>query len=124
MDNFRIKYYNKLIEKYNNNQQYLDWAEVIPINDISNDTILRDMNTFEDITYEKMTELKSKVAMIKLNGGLSTSMYTHLPNKTHQKNVSKCFIKVDEDKSFLDITVEKAKKENIQLILMNSFYTN
>uniref|UniRef100_A0A1B6E808 UTP--glucose-1-phosphate uridylyltransferase n=2 Tax=Clastoptera arizonana TaxID=38151 RepID=A0A1B6E808_9HEMI len=63
----------------------------------------------------------SKLVVVKLNGGLGTSMGCHGP---------KSVIPVRSDLSFLDLTVQqiehlnKKYKANVPLVLMNSFNTN
>jgi len=55
------------------------------------------------------------VAMIVLNGGLGTTMGLTKP---------KSLIKAKNDKTFLEIILEKAEKLNVKLCLMNSFSTH
>lgn len=101
MDKFNILY-----KKYiNNSNKYLEWDLVEQIND----QILTDYNNLQEINQ---AELKSKVCLIKLNGGLGTTMGCTGP---------KSLLKVKDDLTFLDIILEQSK--GVQLVLMNSFYT-
>ena len=57
----------------------------------------------------------SSAVMIKLNGGLGTSM-----GLTRAKSL----LKVKNEKTFLDIILKQAEKHHVQLALMNSFSTH
>ncbi|KAF2903000.1 hypothetical protein ILUMI_03169 [Ignelater luminosus] len=82
---------------------------------------VRDYNTLETPTTDIIHNMLSKLVVIKLNGGLGTSMGCHGP---------KSLIAVRNDLTFLDLTVQqiehlnKTYKTNVPLILMNSFNTD
>lgn len=69
----------------------------------------------------KISEMLNKLVVIKLNGGLGTSMGCHGP---------KSVIPVRNDLTFLDLTVQqiehlnKTYNTNVPLVLMNSFNTD
>ncbi len=77
---------------------------------------------YENCTYEKseMKDMLSKLVIVKLNGGLGTSMGCNGP---------KSLITVRNGKTFLDLTVEQISCLNrtydvdVPLVLMNSFNT-
>ena len=72
-------------------------------------------------TKEQIKFMLNKLVVVKLNGGLGTSMGCKGP---------KSFIVVREDLTFLDITIQQIEHLNrtfeteVPLILMNSFYTD
>lgn len=82
---------------------------------------VRDYNTLEVPTSDKISQMLSKLIVVKLNGGLGTSMGCHGP---------KSVISVRNELSFLDLTVvqlehlNKTYKVNVPLVLMNSFNTD
>lgn len=59
---------------------------------------VRDYNSLETPTKEKITEMLNKLVVVKLNGGLGTSMGCHGP---------KSVISVRNELSFLDLTVQQ-----------------
>lgn len=82
---------------------------------------VRDYSSLETPTKEKITEMLNKLVVVKLNGGLGTSMGCHGP---------KSVISVRNELSFLDLTVQqlehlnKTYKTNVPLVLMDSFNTD
>lgn len=64
---------------------------------------------------EKGEKLLNQTAMIKLNGGLGTSMGLKIP---------KSLLKVFKGKRFLDIILKQAASLNVDLVFMNSFNTH
>ena len=105
-------YLNKLIENFKN-QQNIEWNNV------------KSLLETQSINYNKFENLKdksilNKVAILKLNGGLGTSMGCTGP---------KSVIKIKNNLSFLDIicnqinVLNNTYKTNIPLILMNSLNT-
>lgn len=72
-------------------------------------------------SLENVKEMLKKLVMIKLNGGLGTSMGCHGPKSS---------ITVRNDLTFLDLTVQqiqhlnKTYDTNVPLVLMNSFNTS
>lgn len=97
--------YNKYVSK--NNTPYLNWEN---IQKISDDKFIH-YNSLIDCN----TDLSSKVAILKLNGGLGTSMKCNGPKS----------LMVAKDKyTFLDIIINNSILNNYLLILMNSFNTH
>ncbi|XP_075227886.1 UDP-glucose pyrophosphorylase isoform X1 [Lycorma delicatula] len=82
---------------------------------------VRDYSTLPEPTTESIHQMLGKLVVIKLNGGLGTSMGCHGP---------KSVIPVRSDLTFLDLTVQqiehlnKTYKTNVPLVLMNSFNTD
>lgn len=70
---------------------------------------------------ERIHEILNKLVVLKLNGGLGTSMGCKGP---------KSVIEVRDGLTFLDLTVRQVEylnqkyQVNVPLVLMNSFYTN
>lgn len=82
---------------------------------------VQDYSTLELPSADVIHTMLSKLVVIKLNGGLGTSMGCHGP---------KSVIPVRSDLTFLDLTVQqiehlnKTYKANVPLVLMNSFNTD
>lgn len=107
MDNFKILY-----EIYINlHNRYLDWNEVKLIDD----NIIK---YYRDLTIpNNIEELSKQICIIKLNGGLGTTMGCSGP---------KSLLEVKANNNFLDIIIKQREKHytNIPFYLMNSFYTH
>ncbi|KAK9694083.1 UTP--glucose-1-phosphate uridylyltransferase [Popillia japonica] len=90
------------------------------IEKLHNDAV-RDYKTLETPTTDVVHSMLQKLVVVKLNGGLGTSMGCHGP---------KSVIAVRNDLTFLDLTVQqiehlnKTYKVNVPLVLMNSFNTD
>uniref|UniRef100_A0A1B6MUL7 UTP--glucose-1-phosphate uridylyltransferase n=1 Tax=Graphocephala atropunctata TaxID=36148 RepID=A0A1B6MUL7_9HEMI len=82
---------------------------------------VRDYETLTTPSADVIHEMLSKLIVVKLNGGLGSSMGCHGP---------KSVIPVRNDFTFLDLTVQqiehlnKKYKVNVPLVLMNSFNTD
>ncbi|CAH1132390.1 unnamed protein product [Ceutorhynchus assimilis] len=82
---------------------------------------VREYNDLETPTADIIHQMLNKLVVVKLNGGLGTSMGCYGP---------KSVITVRNDLTFLDLTVQqidylnKTYKVNVPLVLMNSFNTN
>ncbi|KAK9891087.1 hypothetical protein WA026_013410 [Henosepilachna vigintioctopunctata] len=82
---------------------------------------VKDYNTLQTPTTDLAHDMLNKLVVVKLNGGLGTSMGCHGP---------KSVINVRNDLTFLDLTVQqiehlnKTYKVNVPLVLMNSFNTD
>ncbi|KAK4885085.1 hypothetical protein RN001_001356 [Aquatica leii] len=82
---------------------------------------VKDYNTLETPTTDVIHKMLAKLIVVKLNGGLGTSMGCNGP---------KSVISVRNNLTFLDLTVQqiehlnKTYKTNVPLILMNSFNTD
>ncbi|XP_048517816.1 UTP--glucose-1-phosphate uridylyltransferase isoform X1 [Dendroctonus ponderosae] len=82
---------------------------------------VRDYNSLPTPTADVLQQMLSKLVVVKLNGGLGTSMGCYGP---------KSVITVRNDLTFLDLTVQQIEhlnstyNVNVPLVLMNSFNTN
>ncbi|XP_018575661.1 UTP--glucose-1-phosphate uridylyltransferase isoform X2 [Anoplophora glabripennis] len=82
---------------------------------------IKDYNSLESPTADTVHHMLNKLVVVKLNGGLGTSMGCHGP---------KSVISVRNNLTFLDLTVQqiehlnKTYKVNVPLVLMNSFNTD
>jgi len=111
------QYYDTLINRFKeNNEPYLKWENIVPIGE-------KDITLHESLTNISSDQIKNiinKICILKLNGGLGTTMGCIGP---------KGLIKIKNGLSFIDITIEQVKQLNqkydcnIPLIFMNSFYT-
>lgn len=86
------------------------------------ENMLQKYSTLVDVTEGESTSLLSKLAVLKLNGGLGTSMGCKGP---------KSVIEVRGDTTFLDLIVQQIEHlnkkyhgANVPLLLMNSFNTD
>nr|AIE13826.1 UDP-glucose pyrophosphorylase [Eucheuma denticulatum] len=86
------------------------------------ENMLQKYSTLPDVTEGECTSLLSKLAVMKLNGGLGTSMGCKGP---------KSVIEVRGDTTFLDLIVQQIEHlnktypgANVPLLLMNSFNTD
>ncbi|XP_065168208.1 UTP--glucose-1-phosphate uridylyltransferase-like isoform X2 [Atheta coriaria] len=85
------------------------------------DGAVRNYQTLEVPTTDLVHQMLQKLVVVKLNGGLGTSMGCHGP---------KSVITVRNNLTFLDLTVQqiehlnKTYKVNVPLVLMNSFNTD
>jgi UTP--glucose-1-phosphate uridylyltransferase len=110
MDKFQILY-----DKFKNlNNRYLDWNNI----KIIDESIIR---PYADLVLPVNTsehELKRKIAIIRLNGGLGTTLGCSGP---------KSLMEVKNGLNFLDIIIKQKKIQNyddVQFYLMDSFYTH
>eukprot|EP00003_Mantamonas_plastica_P025602 TRINITY_DN5054_c0_g1_i3.p1 TRINITY_DN5054_c0_g1~~TRINITY_DN5054_c0_g1_i3.p1 ORF type:complete len:379 (+),score=91.85 TRINITY_DN5054_c0_g1_i3:110-1138(+) len=94
----------------------IDWDKIQLVND---ETVIP-YSSLEECAEEETKELLSKLVVVKLNGGLGTTMGCHGP---------KSAIEVRNDMTFLDLTVRQIEYLNdtyqvdVPLVLMNSFNT-
>ncbi|XP_015598067.1 UTP--glucose-1-phosphate uridylyltransferase isoform X2 [Cephus cinctus] len=85
------------------------------------ESAVRDYNTLVEPSNEEVKAMLDKLIVVKLNGGLGTSMGCHGP---------KSIIEVRNELTFLDLTVQqieylnKTYNTNVPLVLMNSFNTD
>jgi len=97
--------------------EFIHWDEIQP----PTKEIMKNYSELSDIDENKLKEYLNKLVVIKLNGGLGTSMGCVGP---------KSIIAAHDGKSFLDLTVEQIAHLNhkyqtkIPLVLMNSFSTH
>lgn len=104
IENFR-RYYEQLVA---GRTGYLPESDIRPVE------TLPDVENFDDKLVELGRSVTRSVVMLKLNGGLGTSMGL-------QK--AKSLLTVKDDLSFLDSIVLQAIQLDVPLVLMNSFAT-
>ncbi len=98
-------YYDKLVSGY---------SGLIPETDIVPVSTVPDMETFPNYLADKGRAALAKTAVIKLNGGLGTSMGLEK---------AKSLLPVKNGYSFLDVISRQAVRAGAPLVLMNSFST-
>ena len=114
LDDFFILYKRWLIEK----DKTIDWNKIEPLKSKIHDYTEELEHSLDN---NRIKELLKKLAIIKLNGGLGTTMGLTGP---------KSAIKIKNDKNFIDLVVKQIKHLNkkysvdVPLILMNSFNTD
>ena len=99
------KYYDRLVQGHNGK---------IPESDILPVDTLPDADTFGDDLAQVGESALPKTILLKLNGGLGTSMGLEQ---------AKSLLEVKEGLSFLDITARQVIKSKIPMVLMDSFNT-
>lgn len=104
IDNF-IYNYNTLFSKEEN---------FISGNSIDNPDNINSLASLTDFHYQTGKKNSDKVVMVKLNGGLGTSMGL---------KKAKTLLKVKDELTFLDIIAKQVEQIRIPLIFMNSFNT-
>lgn len=98
-------YYNQLID---GKSGYLPEDDLIPIDNLIT------MDGLDDEMAHIGKANLNKSVVIKLNGGLGTSMGL---------SDAKSLLKIKDDYTFLDIIAKQAELSKVPLLLMNSFYT-
>lgn len=104
IDTFEF-YYEKLIKGE---------TGLLPENDISEVQELPEYNSLNQNNEEFGKSVLDKSVLIKLNGGLGTSMGL---------SEAKSLLKIKDDFTFLDIIAKQVEASKIPLVLMNSFNT-
>ncbi|XP_063901146.1 UTP--glucose-1-phosphate uridylyltransferase-like isoform X2 [Zophobas morio] len=95
----------------------IDWRKIQP----PEQGLVHNHESLDDPPLERATEMLNKLVVVKLNGGLGTTMGCTGP---------KSAIEVREEMTFLDLTVQQVKwlnytyNCNVPLVLMNSFNTH
>ena len=112
----QMKEFSNMFQQFlNHSSKPISWDK---IKSPPEDMILPHEDIKVDLSIEETRELLSKLVVLKLNGGLGTSMGCTGP---------KSAIEVHSGFSFLDLTVRqieslnKAYQVNVPLVLMNSF---
>ncbi|MCF7885237.1 MAG: UTP--glucose-1-phosphate uridylyltransferase [Candidatus Marinimicrobia bacterium] len=100
-------YYSELLEKGKSGGLIRD-REISPVDDIPHSDELKD--GYKETGRREL----SRTVMIKLNGGLGTSMGL---------NKAKSLLKVKDGLSFLEIIIKQATRDDVALVLMDSFRT-
>ena len=102
-----------LLKKYlDDANPYLKWDNIEPIDD----SVVTQHCDLQQIDNEKTTDLENKVCIVKLNGGLGTTMGCTGP---------KSLMEIKGNYTFMDIIIQQNKLfPKIPLVLMNSFYTH
>lgn len=105
--------FNELLKKYiSNPNPYLDWNKI----ELIDENILSQQNDLEIVPPNCINELQTMVCVIKLNGGLGTTMGCNGP---------KSLLQIKDSLTFMEIIINQHKLLNkIPLVLMNSFYTH
>ncbi|KAK7580447.1 hypothetical protein V9T40_001076 [Parthenolecanium corni] len=109
-----ISYYEKFLKQDSNT---VDWDK---IEKLPSDAVI-DYCSLESPGHDHVKSILDKLVVVKLNGGLGTSMGMSGP---------KSIIAVREDLTFLDLTVQqiehlnKKYNSNVPLVLMDSFNTD
>lgn len=116
-----IKFFLHARENIQSEFQPINWEEIEPLDE----QVIKTLPEFSSKQYNKIQQLGlenlHQCAVIKLNGGRSTSMGGKHP---------KCMMKVKDDMNFLDITMHQLMQSNdkygveVPLVLMNSFFTD
>jgi UTP--glucose-1-phosphate uridylyltransferase len=100
-----------------NRKRVIDWSKIKP----PPDQMVVNYNNITNCPEVRQQELGKKLVVLKLNGGLGTTMGCTGP---------KSAIEVRNDLTFLDLIVQQIKelnalhKTNVPLVLMNSFNTH
>ena len=105
IDNFKYNY-SRLVEGHNN---FIDEGQIKPVQSLSTD------GSLDDLHLAMGKEALDKTVLIKLNGGLGTSMGL---------SRAKSLIKIKGDETFLDVIAKQSIKASVPLVLMNSFATH
>jgi len=102
-------------------EEKLDWSDITAV-DASHVPGMPEQGSEEYHTLEKLgTEHLGRCAVVKLNGGRSTTMGGQVP---------KCMVEAKNGMSFLDIVMHQVVANNdhsgveVPLVLMNSFFTD
>ena len=115
--NIILQQLDYLLDTFENNNNQLNWNAVKPVKNTSFSHEKKLPQTYIEIGQKALSE----VALLKLNGGLGTTMGCKDP---------KSLLKAKQDRSFLDITIDQLKVINkeytikVPLILMNSNATS
>ncbi len=99
-------YYEQLVE---GNTGMISESDIEPV------ASLPDAETFAEDVCEVGETALEKTAVIKLNGGLGTSMGLQ---------AAKSLLPVKQEMTFLDVIAEQVTRQNVPLLLMNSFNTD
>lgn len=98
-------YYAQLVDGHTG---LIPEAGIQPVRDLPN------AETFSEDVAQIGREALSKAVLIKLNGGLGTSMGLER---------AKSLLRIKQDLSFLDVIAHQARQAGVPLVLMNSFNT-
>ncbi|KYQ93703.1 UDP-glucose pyrophosphorylase 2 [Tieghemostelium lacteum] len=116
--NKEIPSINKLFTRFlKNRKKMIDWDKIKP----PPQEMVLNYKDLPACSHDERAKLASKLAVLKLNGGLGTTMGCTGP---------KSVIEVRSEKTFLDLTVQQIKEMNekfnirVPLVLMNSFNTH
>jgi UDP-N-acetylglucosamine pyrophosphorylase len=103
--NFKYNF-TRLVEGH---QNFISEEDIRPV------TSLQTEDSLDELHLSMGKEALEKTVLIKLNGGLGTSMGL---------NKAKSLIKIKGDETFLDVIAKQAIHANIPLVLMNSYATH
>ncbi|XP_034950806.1 UTP--glucose-1-phosphate uridylyltransferase isoform X2 [Chelonus insularis] len=119
-DRFKVELggFQKLFQKFLQDQgPSVVWEQIQKLPEGA----IRDYDSLVEPGYEEIRSMLNKLVVVKLNGGLGTSMGCHGPKSS---------IVVRNDLTFLDLTVQQIEHLNreynvsVPLVLMNSFNTD
>lgn len=99
------KYYRRLVQGQTG---LISESDILPVDS------LPDTRNFDEVMIKAGESVLSKTVVLKLNGGLGTSMGLEQ---------AKSLLEVKEGLSFLDITARQVISSRIPMVLMNSFST-
>eukprot|EP00735_Rhodelphis_limneticus_P000658 TRINITY_DN11178_c0_g1::TRINITY_DN11178_c0_g1_i1::g.6509::m.6509 TRINITY_DN11178_c0_g1::TRINITY_DN11178_c0_g1_i1::g.6509 ORF type:complete len:497 (-),score=140.64,sp/Q54YZ0/UGPA2_DICDI/57.06/0.0,UDPGP/PF01704.13/4.9e-176,DUF4301/PF14134.1/3.8e+02,DUF4301/PF14134.1/0.11,DltD_C/PF04914.7/0.15 TRINITY_DN11178_c0_g1_i1:108-1598(-) len=118
MQSYELDGFQKLFDRFmKNKNKKIAWDDIRP----PNENVVRPYSTLKHTPPEKVPDLLNKLVVLKLNGGLGTTMGCTGP---------KSAIEVRNDQTFLDMTVRQIENLNetygcdVPLFLMNSFNTH
>ncbi|KAI6191976.1 UTP--glucose-1-phosphate uridylyltransferase [Aphelenchoides bicaudatus] len=113
-----LKGFKSLFARFLRGKTAIEWKKIQPLDE---GAIISYDNLSTTIDNSVISEMLSKLVVVKLNGGLGTSMGCKGP---------KSVISVRNDLTFLDLTLQqiqflnRAYNVNVPLVLMNSFNTD
>ncbi|XP_003748035.1 UTP--glucose-1-phosphate uridylyltransferase isoform X2 [Galendromus occidentalis] len=111
-----LRRFQRLFTRYLSASPRIDWEKIEPLPQ----NAIQDYASLETPSDEQVKSMLAKLVVVKLNGGLGTSMGCQGP---------KSAISVRNDLTFLDLTVQQIEHLNkkydcqVPLVLMNSFNT-
>lgn len=100
--------FNNLYHRWQYQQEEIKWDQV---KSISANNLVK----YIDLPESNLNPTSDELMVLKLNGGLGTSMGCTGP---------KCILKVRNNDTFLDILLDQASKISAGFALMNSFFTH
>jgi|UniRef100_A0AC35G9D5 UTP--glucose-1-phosphate uridylyltransferase len=109
--------FKRLFRRFLEAKQNIEWNNIQPLPE----NAIHDYSQLPNVNAEDISKLLDKLVVVKLNGGLGTSMGCKGP---------KSVISVRNDLTFLDLTMQQIQHLNniygvsVPLVLMNSFNTD
>ena len=100
--------FNNLYHRWQYQQEEINWDHIKSISS-------QDLIQYEDLSHVELNPTQAELTILKLNGGLGTSMGCTGP---------KSILPVRQQDTFLDILLEQAEQISAGFVLMNSFFTH